>query len=610
MARAARPSSLLAALTATVACATALAAPAAADWETPVTTLSPYRLGTWDANVSLDGKGNALALWTSSDEVETPDRQNVYATGQPLGGAWAPLTEVWPAGYAAQPTLAGNAAGDAVAAWVGGPDGYEPTVNVIERSGATGAWGGHRSFGLPDVSQERPSVAINDRGDALVAWTEYTDGAMPVLRAATRTASGWSEPVTVSSVEEMVMSGSHLGPRLTLAADGTADLVWASMGTIGQRTAEFVQHSRFDGTSWSAPQNLATDVWGIYAVELSGDGVGGLTAAWIVGGFESPPVLQAGWRSGSGWTVTDVPAPLTVACTNPLAVGTGPGGRATFAWRSAESGALSTVAGVPGSWEQQRTAYTPPDGTTVDAVTLGERFGQAPAAVWTTSNYADMTFGAMGSQLAASGWRPPTVLSTTGGREYSRPSVAMDSTGRAIAAWTAYSGYAGKVQVTGTPGLPVPAPSPAPQGGPGTGGLGVLNPPFVRVRGGLLRLPRKGRTLTARLVNREQLTLRGTARLVHFYGRAKKGGSPMRTIAVQRRVRVAVKGPSKLRLKLNAEAIERLRKSRRHAYPARLYLDLKAPDGRTVKTTQTFTLDGWSRFGKGKSPRPVARKSC
>jgi hypothetical protein len=603
MTSAARPASLLATVLASIACATTLAPPAAADWETPVTTLSPYRLGTWNPTVSLDRDGNALALWTSSDEAETPDRQNVYATAHPLGAAWAPLTEVWPGAYASFPTMAGNASGNAVAAWVGDENDYANVVHVAERTGASGAWGGHRAFGSGDVNQEWPAVALNDRGDAVATWVEWEGDALPILRATTRTASGWTEPVTVSAPDAFARGDYSVSPQLEIAPDGTADVLWSAIRDPGENGIEYVQHSHFDGTSWSAPQDLAASPTGIGALDLADDGNGELVAAWML--WQDPRVIQVGWRSGGAWTIADSPADPLLACSTPLAVSAGPGGRATVAWQSTATRALSTVSGLPGAWEQPRKVYTPTETSGVDTVELRERFGKAPVAAWTTTDYDDWSFTASASQLTDSGWKAPTLLASAGTRDISAVTLDMDPTGRAIAGWTVYSGYVGKVQVAWASGVRPPAPPVD----PGKGGLGVLNPPFVRVRGGLLRLPRRGRTVTARLVNRERVVLRGTARLVHFSGRRAKGGSPMRTIAVQRKVRVAVKNPSKLRLKLNAEAIERLRKSPRHAYPARLYLRLRAPDGRTVKTTQTFTLDGWSRFGKGKR-KPLARKAC
>lgn len=605
MARAARPTSLLAALAASIVCAMALAAPAAAAWETPATTLAPYRLGTWNPSVSLDRDGNALALWTSADVDDLPDRHGVYATSHPLGGAWAPLTEVWSAVYVANPTLAGNAAGDAVAAWIGGSDDYERTVHVSERSGATGAWDGHRSFGIPDVTQERPAVAINDRGNAVAVWTQYEPSDPARLWASTRGASGWSEPVPISEPNQQVLSNYDVAPRIAIAPDGTADVVWGSLRIVDEGYVQDVKQSRFDGTGWSAPTDIATDVPGqIMRVELAEDGAGDLAAAWLLWGH--PVTVQAAWRTGGSWTVADVPAEPRTACSMPLAVSAGPGGRATVAWQASD-GALATVSGARASWEQPRKVYTPTEGTLIDTIALRERFGHPPVAAWTTVNDDDYAYSAAGSQLTASGWQAPTVLAVAATRTISPISVDVDRTGRAIAAWTAYNTAVGKVQAAWASGVRAPVTPPTPGAG---GGPGQLNPPFVRVRGGLLRLPRKGRTLTARLINREKVVLRGTARLVHFDGRGRKGRSPMRTIAVQRKVRVGVKNPSKLRLKLSRAAIERLRKSRRHAFPARLYLDLRAPDGRTVKTTQTFTLDGWSRFGKGKQRPPLARKSC
>jgi hypothetical protein len=53
--------------------------------------------------------------------------------------------------------------------------------------------------------------------------------------------------------------------------------------------------------------------------------------------------------------------------------------------------------------------------------------------------------------------------------------------------------------------------------------------------------------------------------------------------------------------------MRRLRKARRHSFPARLYLDVASADGRKVRTTTTFTLDGQKRFGT--APR-AAKAAC
>lgn len=607
MRRAVQFSTFATALAVSVSCATSVAAPAGG-WESPPTTLAPYTLGTWDPSVTLDRDGDALALWTSAPEDEAPGQQNVYAAAHPAGVTWEPRTLVWPGAYAVEPTLAGNSAGDAVAAWIGGASDFAEIVHVAERDGATGAWGGIADFAAADTAQSRPRVALNDRGDALVTWIEADTSGEPYVRAAARTAGGWSAPVTLSDRGDYSVF-SRSPAAIALDDSGNAVVMW--IARHNSDSTFHVQESRFDGGAWGPARNVASSTDWIVNLELSGDGHGGAAAAWFLGG--DPLVVQAGVLSNGDWTVTDVSSDVASTCAQPGAVSAAGNGRATVAWQRESTGDLVTATGTAGAWGPVATLYAPPAETAVEAITLRQTAGREPVAAWTTANYDDMVFGAMGSRRDATGWLAPTLLTTAGGRSFSRPSVAMAPSGTALAAWAVYQSYWAKVQVAWAPVAPPPAPAPpAPptqRADTPARGLDVLNPPFVRVRGGLLRLPRVGRTVSARLVNRADVPLRGTARLVHFQGRPAKDGSPMRTIALQRKVRVGVERRSVLRLRLSAAAIDRLRASRRHSYPARLYLRLRAPDGRTVRTTTTFTLDGWKRFGGGPRP-PVARKSC
>lgn len=610
MRRAVQSSTFATALAVTAICAASIAASPASGWELPPTTLSPYTSGTWDPSVTLDRDGDALALWTSAPEDEAPGQQNVYATAHPAGASWQPRTLVWPGAYAVEPTLAGNSSGDAVAAWIGGSSDFAEIVHVAERSGATGAWGGIANFEAADTAQSSPQAAINDRGDAIVTWVEWDQTSQPYVRASSRTTSGWGAPVTLSDPDDYSSFGQSPA-WVALDGSGNAVVMWLAHHTSD--STFHVQESRFDGVTWTPARNVASSAEPIFGLELSGDGKGEAVAAWFLGG--DPLVVQAGVFSSGDWTVSDVSNDVAPTCAQPSAVSAAGDGSATVAWQRQSTGGIVTATGTAGAWGPATPLYTPPEETAVEAITLRQAASHEPVAVWTTANYDDMVFGAMGSRRTATGWQAPTPFTTAGGRTFSRPSVAMDPSGKALAAWAVYQSYWAKVQVAWSPGPlagPTPPAPPAPPAAPkppAASGLGVLNPPFVRVRGGMLRLPRRGRVIDARLVNRDTVPLRGTARLVHFFGRPAKDGSPMRTIALQRDVRVTVKGRSLLRLRLSREAVERLRESRRHSYPARLYLRLRAPDGRTIRTTTTFTLDGWKRFGADARP-PVARKAC
>jgi hypothetical protein len=580
----------------TVALACSATAVQAQGWELPATTLAPYVDGTSDISLAIEGDGDGIAVWGSRPDGSPG--QNIWASTRPAGGQWQARSLVWAGEYAVDPRIASDSAGNAVVAWLGDAVDLQENVHVASRSATTGQWDGVTDLEALGVTQHHPDVAVNDAGDAIVSWIERDDTTGDTyVRFSSRVGGTWSAPATLSDSSEYRVI-QHVPAQIALDADGGVHVMW-----LAERTADgtfHVQDRRFDGTGWSPPRNVASSLNFIYSLEVAGDGAGRVVAAWSVG---IPQVIQSGFYADGGWVLGDVTDDVVPSCVPATAVTAGTGGAGTIAWRPESSVGVSTVTGVAGAWGQPEHVYSPTAGTYVERITLGQSPGREPVVVWTTSS-DDELYGAMGSRRTPSGWGSPTSLALAGGRGLSRPSVAMDPSGNVLAGWSVYQSYWAKVQATGSPGS---APQAPPVESPATpvGGR-PLNPPFVKVRGGVLRMSRKGRFVSARLVNREAVALRGTARLIHFYGRAGKG---MRRIASQTRVRLAVGGRSVLRLRLNDEAMRRLRTAPRHSYPVRLYLRLRADDGRRVKTTTTYTLDAWKRFGSGRRP-PVARSSC
>jgi hypothetical protein len=568
-------------------------------WELPATTLAPYVDGTSDVSVGLEADGDGIAVWGSRPDDGFPG-QNIWMSTRPAGGAWQPRSLIWGGEYAVDPLVATDSAGNAVVAWLGDAVDQEENVHVASRSAATGQWDGVTDLEAPDAAQFHPDVAVNDRGDAMVSWIERDDATGDQsVRLSSRVGGVWSAPVTLSNTAEYDVI-QNVPAQIELDASGNAHVLWLSDHKTDATV--HVQESRFDGTSWSPAENIASSLDYIHGLEVAGDGAGRVVAVWAIG---APQVIQSGSFSGGAWALTDVTDDVAPSCDPDRAVSAGAGGTATVAWRATSNGGVSTTTGTGGGWGAPTSVYAPPQGTYVDRITLGQAPGREPVVVWTTSSQ-DEVYGAMGSRRSAGGWQAPEPFAVAGGRGFSRPSVSMDPSGNVLAGWSVYQSYWAKVQVTGSPGSASQPPVAEPPATP-TGGR-PLNPPFVKVRGGVMRIPRMGRVVSVRLVNREAVALRGTARLIHFYGRAHPR-TPIRRIASQRRVRVKAGGRSVLRLRLNAEAVRRLRRSPRHAYPVRLYLRLRAPDRRSVKTTTTFTLDGWKRFGTGLRP-PVARGSC
>lgn len=189
--------------------------PADGRWQ-PVETLS--RMGL-NPEVAVDARGDAIAAWEG--------RFGVEAAIKPVGGGWlAPQTVGTPRGDEPQePQVASDASGDAI------------VVAPLQAHGqvSTGIQGavrpaGHTFFSPQTISHHRekaldPRIAMNSRGDALVAWdVQVPTGCL--LRAAFRPAGGaWGAPRTVPDGHEYCR-GHH---GVAIDGRGNAIVAWVAM---------------------------------------------------------------------------------------------------------------------------------------------------------------------------------------------------------------------------------------------------------------------------------------------------------------------------------------------------------------------------------------------
>lgn len=200
--------------------------PANGHWQ-PVEMLS--RLGL-NPEVTVDSRGDAIAVWEG--------RSGVEASVKPVGGGWlAPQTVGTPGGEEPQePQVASDASGDAIVVAPLQAHGRQSTgiEAAVRPAGGT--------FSLPHtISRHReealdPRIAMNPRGDAIVAWdVQVPTGCL--ARAAFRPAGGtWGTPRTVPGGHESCR-GSH---KVAIDQRGNAIVAWVSMrgSTMLVRVAE------------------------------------------------------------------------------------------------------------------------------------------------------------------------------------------------------------------------------------------------------------------------------------------------------------------------------------------------------------------------------------
>jgi hypothetical protein len=315
--------------------------PADGRWQ-PAETLS--RLGL-NPEVTVDARGDAIAVWEG--------RSGVEAAIKPVGGGWlAPQTVGTPRGDEPQgPQVASDASGDAI------------VVAPLQAHGqaSTGIQGAVRpaggTFSPPQtISHHReeafePSIAMNARGDGIVAWdVQGPTGCL--LRAAFRSAGGtWSAPRTVPGGREVCRT-SH---RVAIDGRGDAIVAWVAMrgSAMLVKTAWRGAKGRWSAESVLGRASAVAEPGGLAQVGL--DARGDAIVVWM----DPAPVLggrRTLWARirpvGRGWGSTARIADLAYESSPSFAMDAR--GNASVVWKD-KRGIEVALHPAGGGWQTSRT---------------------------------------------------------------------------------------------------------------------------------------------------------------------------------------------------------------------------------------------------------------
>ncbi len=394
--------------------------PALAAWSAPA-ALTPRDGAAYAAPQVAAESGRALAAWVRAPSG-TSGRARVHIATRPSpSGRWSPPRALSGAGTD-QPRVAVNARGDAVVAWVRGRG-----IVAAVRRGPAGAWSVARVATGPGAIRDL-RVAIDRAGRPTALWSERA-GSGHVVRVAARASAraGWAlrpPRLTTPGPVPPSVALSRAGALVAWEEDGAMRAARTSGGTF-ERPAE--------------PAGEAADP----VVALSGTGAG--LAAWSAALPGGTSVTLAAGRSAQagGWSVAeDVGIGLRpVAALNDR-------GDAVLAWSLDEPGRAqgveaATRSGPRGSWRA----------TTVVARRTCECALAAAGAAVDGRGTAIVAWhrddgGAIGGGGTASlgpssaAWSHAPVLP---GRLTRAPAVAGDAVSGAVAVWVE-TGRAGGVR--------------------------------------------------------------------------------------------------------------------------------------------------------------------
>ncbi|GGX48740.1 Ig-like domain-containing protein [Saccharospirillum salsuginis] len=222
--------------------------------------------------IAIDGEGNALAVWRQNDGTRTNIRANRF---NPEHG-WndtAETIEAEDAGGTIDPQIAFDGEGNALAVWVQ-HDGTRYNVRA-NRFDANNGWGAAETIETEnDGDAADPQIAFDAAGNALAVWDQY-DGTNYNIRANRFDAdNGWGAAETIEAKDD----GDAILPQVAVDGEGNALAVWAQL----DGTRFNIRANRFDADNgWGTAETIETDNdGGASDPQIAFDGAGNALAVW------------------------------------------------------------------------------------------------------------------------------------------------------------------------------------------------------------------------------------------------------------------------------------------------------------------------------------------
>ena len=254
----------------------------------------------YDPQVAIDSAGNALVVWTQTDN--THGDLDVWANRYQAVGGWqgAELVDGDTA-TVANPQVAFDAAGNALVVWSDSTFPATPWSAVWARRHEPAGTGWQATVSLGSNTNEvlsEPHLAFDASGNAIVVWQQFnqTDWISSVWANRYQTGGSWSG----AQLLEHDDVGDHSSPAIAMDPAGNAMAVWAYNDghIVGIQASRYVQ-----GTdSWTTPEDINARVGNAMVPEVAMDKNGNAIAVWIEG--ESSGYFSL-WTNryvpGSGW---------------------------------------------------------------------------------------------------------------------------------------------------------------------------------------------------------------------------------------------------------------------------------------------------------------------
>jgi hypothetical protein len=216
----------------------------------------------YSPRAAIDGAGNVTVAWESFNESGA----NIESADVTLGGGWGAPTVVEAVGgepeYLA---LAENSAGEAMVTYEAKEPGtFKTRVRVASRP-AGGVWQSPVILSPPGIRSVASTIALDSAGNATLLWRSQTVEECITLQVLKKPAGGeWSAPVDLTPalrgffIEEQAIEY----PVLAVNDDGDAAVAWKKRGETRYESTVQATTAETDNPPHLADASVTPNLWG------------------------------------------------------------------------------------------------------------------------------------------------------------------------------------------------------------------------------------------------------------------------------------------------------------------------------------------------------------
>lgn len=201
--------------------------------------------------ITIDDSDNVIAAWSQSNGVYNDIFGNNYTASTGWGTATLRASGDNGNGGAQRPQIAFDANGDAMMVW-DEYDGAKTSLYAIHYTGSTDTWGTEVLIENGDNGNaSNHHLAVDNNGNAMVIWTQNEISNRQSVYANRYNAStdSWGSEILLENNED----GSANSPKIAVDADGNALVVWTQ------------DDNTFDDRPYTNRYIASTDTWGTAA---------------------------------------------------------------------------------------------------------------------------------------------------------------------------------------------------------------------------------------------------------------------------------------------------------------------------------------------------------